>query len=184
LTNFDQTGVGQGAQLQEYAVTICTSSGTTATCTVPAMPASWTTGDHVVIGSLTPGTYAGVHTITKLNATTLQFQTALSNLGTSDNNGNATKIPAVFDEVAEPVVKWHNTQGVNEMPFNVPYPQIREYEHYATAATGTSLPVSCTSGQDWFWRTDESKLYRCSATNTWTLNYQPAAYPHPLTGTP
>lgn len=33
-----------------------------------------------------------------------------------------------------------------------------------------------------YWATDESKLYRCTATDTWTLYYTPFTYPHPLRG--
>jgi hypothetical protein len=45
--------------------------------------------------------------------------------------------------------------------------------------SGTTPPTTCTVGTA-FWRTDESKLYKCTATNTWTLYYQAATCPHPL----
>lgn len=53
---------------------------------------------------------------------------------------------------------------------------------YGTVA---NRPTTCTTGMETgggvgYWATDESKLYRCSATNTWTLHYQPYTYPHPL----
>ena len=49
-------------------------------------------------------------------------------------------------------------------------------------------PPSCTTGAAadagrggvGYWATDQGRLYRCSATNTWTLHYTPFAYPHPL----
>jgi hypothetical protein len=33
-----------------------------------------------------------------------------------------------------------------------------------------------------YWATDTNTLYRCSATNTWTIYYTPYTYPHPLRG--
>lgn len=56
---------------------------------------------------------------------------------------------------------------------------------------GTSRPANCTTGVG-YWKTDEGtwnqsggggqgNLYRCTATNTWTLSYVPFVYPHPLT---
>ena len=36
--------------------------------------------------------------------------------------------------------------------------------------------------EDVYWETDTKKLYRCTATNTWTLVYKPYIYPHPLQG--
>jgi len=47
--------------------------------------------------------------------------------------------------------------------------------------SGTSMPTSCVTGVG-FWRTDQSKLYKCTATNTWTEYYSPATCPHTLTG--
>jgi hypothetical protein len=47
--------------------------------------------------------------------------------------------------------------------------------------SGTSMPTTCTTNVG-FWRTDESKLYKCTATNTWTEYYSPATCPHTLTG--
>jgi hypothetical protein len=60
-------------------------------------------------------------------------------------------------------------------------------------------PATCTTnsseagGGVGYWATDQGEwdaehggpdgqLYRCSATNTWTLHYQPYQYPHPLRG--
>jgi hypothetical protein len=57
---------------------------------------------------------------------------------------------------------------------------------------GTTLPATCTVGQG-YWKTDagghwdatsgnanNGALYKCTATNTWTLYYVPYTYPHPL----
>ena len=55
----------------------------------------------------------------------------------------------------------------------------------------SARPSSCTAGPGGntpgvgYWATDESTLYVCTATNTWTAYYTPYTYPHPLTqGTP
>jgi len=54
-----------------------------------------------------------------------------------------------------------------------------------------SIPGTCTTGVA-YWATDEGewdstngatpdgRLYKCTATDTWTLNYTPYTYPHPL----
>ena len=41
--------------------------------------------------------------------------------------------------------------------------------------------TTCTA-EDVYWETDTKKLYRCTATNTWTFVYKPYIYPHPLQG--
>jgi hypothetical protein len=57
---------------------------------------------------------------------------------------------------------------------------------------GTTLPTSCTTGAA-FWKTneggnwwttgggaDDGRLYKCTATNTWTAIMTPLTFPHPL----
>lgn len=60
-----------------------------------------------------------------------------------------------------------------------------------TSGTGqgtlASRPATCTTSSEagggvGYWATDTKTLYRCSATNTWTVQYRPYAYPHPLVG--
>lgn len=65
-----------------------------------------------------------------------------------------------------------------------------------TVGTGSgtlaSRPATCTAGTA-YWATDQGnwntsgsggqgQLYKCTATNTWTLFYTPYSYPHPLIG--
>ncbi len=68
----------------------------------------------------------------------------------------------------------------------------RELFNAANMASGplASRPATCTFsdlvGRDIYNATDQNvsgvQLYQCSATNTWTLHYEPYIYPHPLQG--
>lgn len=53
-----------------------------------------------------------------------------------------------------------------------------------TGGVGTGLlasrPPTCTPQVGW-WATDQQILYQCTATNTWSVHYQPLTYPHPFT---
>jgi len=49
-----------------------------------------------------------------------------------------------------------------------------------TSDVAANRGSSCTI-DDVYWETDNKKLYRCTATDTWTFVYEPYPYPHPLT---
>jgi len=50
---------------------------------------------------------------------------------------------------------------------------------YVRWGLASGRPGTCTA-QDVYWESDTKKLYRCTATNTWTFIYAPYTYPHPL----
>lgn len=56
--------------------------------------------------------------------------------------------------------------------------------------TLANRPITCTTGPEaldagkggvGYWAIDTNTLYRCSATDNWTVHYRPYTYPHPLT---
>lgn len=58
------------------------------------------------------------------------------------------------------------------------YPTVPTTYFTKGLASGRNL-TTCTA-QNVYWETDTKKLYRCTATNTWTFIYTPYTYPHPL----
>lgn len=105
-----------------------------------------------------------------------------------------------------PAYFWNNKSGANEVPAAVRNTCTDQYTYHilgnrdfynynasfnGTTGVGMGLlanrPVACTTntsevgGGVAYWATDTNTLYRCSATNTWTIHYKPYAYPHPLT---
>jgi hypothetical protein len=96
---------------------------------------------------------------------------------------------------------WNNTQNTTTKKFSFVQATIdyggaigvvpRENVHFwdeevsfdGTKGVGVGLlaarPSTCTTGVG-YWATDESILYKATATNTWTAYYTPYTYPHPL----
>ena len=80
---------------------------------------------------------------------------------------------------------WNNIQnGKNMIPQPVDanvatYIALNRDYWMPSYGTEAALPSSCTTGA-YYGATDSGKLWKCTATNTWTLQYKPYAYPHPL----
>ncbi len=113
--------------------------------------------------------------------------------------------PAAYNQVSQPVYFWDNIIGVStQFPIDNKGLDIWLLENrdwYTTDTTfdGTTgvgegpianRAATCTTGVA-YWATDEGewnsrqagpdgRLYKCTATNTWTLYYTPFTYPHPL----
>lgn len=70
---------------------------------------------------------------------------------------------------------WKGPQVTSTSPFN------------GTTGTGSGpislRPTTCTKGVG-YWATDQNTFYVASATNTWSVFYQPYIYPHPLVQAP
>jgi hypothetical protein len=126
--------------------------------------------------------------------------------GTNGTGGAPTPVAPV-NQASDPAYEWLNTyDGKSEAAFTVGgvgYYHVqpnRDYYAYNTSFSGTTgvgsgtlaeRPSSCTQGVA-YWATDQGswnqsgsggqgELYLCSATNTWSLYYQPYTYPNPLT---
>jgi hypothetical protein len=112
-------------------------------------------------------------------------------------------------QALEPVYEWLNTYtpasgSSSNTVSNSSAPSLQanvDYYVYTSSFTGASgtgsgtlaaRPPTCTTGVA-YWATDQGnwnqsgsggqgELFKCTATNTWTLSYTPYAYPHPLTG--
>jgi hypothetical protein len=126
--------------------------------------------------------------------------------------GDSTLWDSSFSQPAPPQVKvpaysWGNKyNGINVLNFvsdNETHIQAnRDYYNYNASFNGTTgvgvgllanRPETCTKGVA-YWATDQGNwnksgdgkgsgvLYKCTATNTWTLYYTPYTYPHPLRG--
>jgi hypothetical protein len=112
-----------------------------------------------------------------------------------------------YTQVLQPAYFWDNLRGTSEFVIDNKgldtwLQQDRDWYTANASFNGTtgvgmgpiaSRPATCTTGVA-YWATNEGewnslqagpdgRLYRCTATNTWTLYYTPYAYPHPWQST-
>jgi hypothetical protein len=163
---------------------VTANDGTTITCTLAGgTDNDWDTGDSYRISDGYPCRDQIGHTY--LDAELF------------DNN----PITVSADQSLYPMYVWGNTRNdvamntisVNASGSNKHILNNRDYFTAASASctaggactsgvgSGSALPTSCTVNTA-FWDTDESALYRCTTTDTWTKYYEPATCPHPLAG--
>lgn len=107
-------------------------------------------------------------------------------------------------QALDPVYEWGDTSNVSLAAWIGPdsdkeianrdfYTQAASFNGTSGTGTGTlaNRPSSCTTGVA-YWATDQGnwnlssgggqgQLFVCTATNAWSLYYQPYTYPHPLT---
>jgi hypothetical protein len=112
---------------------------------------------------------------------------------------------AAYDQELQPVYFWDNLEGTGAMDVSNSgldtwlgenrdwYDQVSSFDGTSGVGVGAigDRPATCTPGVA-YWATDEGEwnakedgfdgqLYKCTAANTWTLNYLPCPYPHPWT---
>jgi hypothetical protein len=158
LTQTSSTSPFNGSNTTE-AVSSWSLGSNVLTLTVPAT-SGFTTGQTVNVVSLATGTNQrvvdGTYTISSLTGTTVSLTYTPGSYSDSGGAGG-----------------WVSSIGVGQGTF-------------------ANRPSTCTAGTDpaqgniaapgvAYWATDQSTLYVCNPTNTWTAYYTPYTYPHPLT---
>jgi hypothetical protein len=112
---------------------------------------------------------------------TIIFVNEAANTSTSNGIGRGQLVGGVNSYV--PAYVWNNTPSESYNVDGCSYHNgsVAVGSDVIEANSGTSLPGTCTANPpQGFWKTDTSTMYKCTATNTWTVYYQPLTYPHPL----
>lgn len=124
--------------------------------------------------------------------------------GDGPTSGSPTTPVGDVAQALEPVYVWNNTTAGNLKGANATWGSAvilanRDYYNQTLSFDGTTgmgrgllsaRPETCTTGVG-YWATDQGTwnkipggeqgvLYKCTSTNTWTLQYTPYEYPHPL----
>lgn len=99
-----------------------------------------------------------------------------------NNKNNGIEVPAQVSSSCTNQTSYHILANRDFYNYNASF--------NGTTGVGMGLlanrPATCTTnanesgGGVAYWATDTNTLYRCSATNTWTVHYTPYTYPHPL----
>jgi hypothetical protein len=179
-----------------FSCQIVSNTATGTTCNIQQYSGTWTSGDKYVImqptqildqsgvsgGPLFSGTVPAPHPTAQTADPIYEW----------DDGGNAFHAALNVDNLL--VSSYSQTSGQTAQtsatsPFN------------GTSGVGWGTlayrPTTCTTGVG-YWATDQGswntsgitynggytqgELFKCTATNTWTLSYTPYTYPHPLDG--
>jgi hypothetical protein len=162
--------------------------------------------DSIPVVGNCDGTHAGVDQ----NTVGQRGWRCRDQVGTIGDNVQWQHSPSfgAWNQIVAPVYVWDNLTGGSQMSVQVDsvgdvslhIQANRDFYNHVASFNGTSgvgvgpiasRPASCTAGVA-YWATDEGewnslrsgadgRLYKCTATNTWTLYYTPHTYPHPWT---
>ncbi len=131
----------------------------------PGSPTGYPARDQTGVGKDDPTTHAQ----------TAAVNPAYSWINIDPNHGNAV--------ITGMTMVNNSGTGNYILPNREYYQQVVPFSGVNGVGVGvlSARTTSCTPRVA-YWATDQSKLYVCTATNTWTAYYTPYTYPHPLVG--